>query len=423
MKMKKNAYRAREIKSIDIKAVLEGVRGQRVVVATDVAKSDMFSAVELWDGSLVALIKWQNPSELRQFVGLVVELAKHAQQLECVQEPTGTYGDPLRVGLEAAGMAVYRVSPKHVHDLQETYDGTPSSHDRKAARVIAKVHHDGMSSLWSEETTLAPRHRSYDWFADELQRLRGRLEARLARHWPEVMELLELDSTTLLELLKHYASPAAVAKNLEESRSLMRSAGRGLLAPDKITAVLQSATATVGVAVSQAEAAELQLLSRELLRVKEELTKSRSELCTAGAAIPCVQHLEPVVGSATATVLYALLGDPAEYDSASAYVKAAGLNLRENSSGKKQGQLTITKRGPSAARRLLYFAAMRLVQRDALFKAWHERKLKRSGARQGKKSIIALTRKLLAALWHVGRGSAFDSSLLFNTAPLSAATN
>ena len=37
MRMKKNAYRAKEIKSVDIKVARECVRGQRVVVATDVA--------------------------------------------------------------------------------------------------------------------------------------------------------------------------------------------------------------------------------------------------------------------------------------------------------------------------------------------------------------------------------------------------
>jgi len=74
MKMKKRAYRAQNIKKLDTTKVLEAVRGRRVVVATDVAKTDMVSSVELWDGSLVAMVRWSNPSELRRFVSLVIEL-------------------------------------------------------------------------------------------------------------------------------------------------------------------------------------------------------------------------------------------------------------------------------------------------------------------------------------------------------------
>ena len=53
-----------------------------------------------------------------------------------------------------------------------------------------------------------------------------------------------------------------------------------------------------------------------------------------------------------------------------AYRKAMGLNLKERSSGKHQGRLKITKRGPSVVRRWMYFAAMRLTQ-DPHVKPWH----------------------------------------------------
>ena len=55
------------------------------------------------------------------------------------------------------------------------------------------------------------------------------------------------------------------------------------------------------------------------------------------------------------------------------YRKAMGLNLKERSSGKHQGKLRITKRGPSIARRWLYFAAMRTIQEPAV-RRWYEAK-------------------------------------------------
>lgn len=418
MQVRKRAYRAQNIKKLDAEKLIEAVRGERVVVATDVAKVDMVSSIELWSGELVALVKWKNPCDLRVFVGLATALAEASTELECVQEPTGSYGDPLRVMLEGAGLAVYRVSPKHVHDLREAYDGTPSSHDPKAARIIADTHRRGWSSLWTEHGV--EQHallRGYEVFIDEKQRLVGRLEGRLARHWPEVMHLLKLDSTTLLELLVKHKGPGGVSCDVPSARALMRSTGRGLLRTEKLEAVLRSAWETVGVPTTQAESQELALLARELLRVKAEIRQQKQALAVEANKTPVVRSIAQVVGKSTAVVLLTLLGDPADYPSAGAYLKAAGLNLREHSSGKKHGQLAITKRGPGLVRQLLYFAVLRLVQRDCYFKAWHERKKARSGRKEGKKSIIALARKLLSGLWHVGRGSAWDPSRLFSLVP------
>jgi transposase len=108
------------------------------------------------------------------------------------------------------------------------------------------------------------------------------------------------------------------------------------------------------------------------------------------------------------------LGDPIDYDSPAAYVKAAGLNLKERSSGKHKGQLKITKRGPGMVRRNLYLAVLRLIQHEPHFKAWHAAKVERQGGENKKKSVVALMRKLLSALWHVVRGNPFEPARLFD---------
>jgi len=52
-------------------------------------------------------------------------------------EPGGTYGDALLWQRRQAGIALYRVSPKRVHDAAEVFDGVPSLHDAKAADINA----------------------------------------------------------------------------------------------------------------------------------------------------------------------------------------------------------------------------------------------------------------------------------------------
>ena len=71
------------------------------------------------------------------------------------------------------------------------------------------------------------------------------------------------------------------------------------------------------------------------------------------------QLLAPEVGKATAAVLVADVGNPQEFSSTRAYLKAFGMNLKEKSSGEQKGQLRITKRGPSRARKYLWLAVLR----------------------------------------------------------------
>ena len=98
--------------------------------------------------------------------------------------------------------------------------------------------------------------------------------------------------------------------------------------------------------------------------------------------------------------------------------KALGLNLKEKSSGKHQGALHITKRGPGVTRLFLYLAALRLVQRDPIVKAWYAKKVARQGGIAKNRAVVAVMRKLAKALWHVAGGVAFDSRKLFDVSRL-----
>jgi transposase len=115
------------------------------------------------------------------------------------------------------------------------------------------------------------------------------------------------------------------------------------------------------------------------------------------------QHMAATVGKATSAVFSAFVGDPANFPSASAYVKAFGMNLKEKSSGKFQGHLKLTKRGPGRARQYLWLAVCRWVRQDHLARAWYEKKVQRDAGKKAK-AIVALMRKLAGALYHIGRG-------------------
>jgi transposase len=91
-----------------------------------------------------------------------------------------------------------------------------------------------------------------------------------------------------------------------------------------------------------------------------------------------------------------------------------GLNRKERSSGRWQGQLKITKRGPSAVRRWLYFAALRWVRQEPV-RSWYRRqKAQRRG--EAKPALVGVMRKLALALYQVGgRGEPFDRAQLYRS--------
>jgi hypothetical protein len=284
--------------------------------------------------------------------------------------------------------------------------------------VIGKLHFDGLSNPWPQrdemEKQLGAALQRLDMYESEYQRLVNRLEAQLARHWPELCGELELGSATMLALLVSYGGPKGVREDEAGARELMRRVGRTFLKEEKVDGVLRSARRSLGVPQFEEEEEWIRELAGEADRARRHAASARRRVEELSAGDEETEGMGEVVGKATASVLRYCLGTASGHSSASSYVKAAGLNLKEKSSGKYVGQLKITKRGPSLARRYLWMAALRLIQKDGIIKAWYERKVARDGGKKGK-AIVAVMRKILKGLWHVGRGAVFDCRLLFDT--------
>jgi transposase len=417
--MSKRKYRATKIQDVDRARLSAGLETPRIIVAIDVAKEDFYAAIVDGNGRTHEIVKWVHPTESRSFIELVQGLGAG---VDVVMEPSGVYGDAIRAALDGAGVAVFRVSPKRVHDAAEVYDGVPSLHDAKAATLIATLHLGGASEPWP----LEPEHqrrltavlRILEVHEKEIRRNLNRLEGLLARHWPGASSIMALESATMLEVLIEFGGPAAIVNRERDAHELMRKVGGCFLAQEKIDALIGSAQVTLGVPQLEEELQLVRELASEVRRHQKASKQIRAQVeklaVTEGSA---TEVMAPVVGKTTSAVLVAGVGDPTKYDCPSAYVKALGLNLKEKSSGKSKGGLHITKRGPGIARLFLYLAVLRLIQRDRIVRAWYAKKISRDGGRK-QKALIALMRKLASALWHVARGAVFNSSRLFNTARL-----
>jgi transposase len=413
---KSKPYAAVPVNRVVLEQLTCGRAGQEVVVGFDIGKFAIL-AVPRWGNNDFGR-PWHvdNPEQIAAVVGLLVRLGR-GRVLRLALEPSGTYGDPLRQACHDAGLPVCRVSPKAAHDYAEVFDGTPSQHDGKDAAVVAELAALGKAAAWPYKVRpVWEQELAYwvDWLEAQRQLLvlwAGRLEGLLARHWPEATRVLKVTKATLLRALAHYGGPAALAAD-GQAEARLASWGGAWLKADKVQRLLQGARCSVGIRQGEVERRRVQDYAAQALLARQQMRRSQRELARLVRGQPVLQAQARVVGSATAGVLWASVGDPRDYGCGQAYRKAMGLNLAEYSSGTKQGELHISKRGEPRARRWLYLAALRLAKQAGV-RQWYQAKKQRD-AQEAKGAVVAVMRKLVLALYQVGaKGATFEVGRLF----------
>lgn len=431
----KRIYRRVSVKEISIESLLEVGNAKRTrgncdsTVGLDVAKGEIVAALRWSDGSFERPWSIRNPDEIHLLIEVLTKLNEFCNKLTIGLESTGTYSESIRYAMTEAGLEVHRVSGKGVCDYKEIFDGVPSQHDGKDAAMIAELTHFGKGSSWPWE----PRSESEQQMRHQVARLNayrtqtnqwiGRLEGLLSKHWPELTTMLQLSSATLLNVCCHYASPIALAED-DGARDQLRSWGRGQLSFAKIEAIVESAGSTLGVPIGRGEMEWLQEIAGEVRRCLAEVKACEQQLQEIALSNESIQPYVKKVGAVTLCTIWSTVGDPRKYSSSGAFLKALGLNLKELSSGKHQGQLRITKRGPGLTRKLLYYWALRAIQEPAL-KPWY-RDFQRVGQghagtseHRKMKGLVAMMRKLCRSLWYAYQHDlAFEYSKVFPGRPL-----
>jgi transposase len=415
--MKKINYKAINVNKLDWSSMQTKFNNQDVIFSIDVAKTAFVGLLVNEDQDVYQLIKWSHPQDTEELVNNI-HTCLGAARLTVVMEPTGTYGDALRWQFIKRGIPVYRVNPKHTHDQSETFDGVPSSHDAKAAYIIADLHRRNHSEIWQENTI---EQRNLRGLVNELEIYQtvhranlNRLSALLIRHWPELEEVISLNTVSALTMLSTFGDPDNILKYEDQIDELLRHAGRAGLKPDKRQAIIQSAHNSLGMPCTECERDYIKNLTKDLLRThkaSKEVEKRMAEILKEHEELTEIIQL---CGRVTSVVLTAILGDLRNYPNAKSLLKATGLNLKEHSSGQKKGQLKITKRGSGKVRFYLYWLVLRLLNKDACIQTWYKSKVSRDGGRGKGRAIVAIMRKIVKALWYVAQGQVFDSRKLFN---------
>lgn len=417
---KKRTYRAVKVETLDTNRLLDRLgENEQALVSLDIAKHKMLGAITTRSGDVIEIIRFDHPTATPMFLDLVARLATNGHSPVVILEPTGTYGDALRYQLGERGIPVYRVSTKHVSDSKELFDRVPSKHDAKDACVIAWLHANGRSTLWTPMSATQRRLRalvaSRDAYDAPLCRLRSQLEPLLARHFPEFEAFFDLaNRRTPLVLLGEYPAPADLAAaGVDAVADLIRRSARRPIDRAGAERLVAAARESLGAPMIDEERQLVRMLVAEMLRLMTKRKELDEQIATLGQSESSIVAMRPKLGATTAAVVVAHMGSPADYGSAAAFEKAVGFNLKEHSSGTRQGRLQISKRGPARVRKYLFLAALRLVQTEPVVRAWYMRRRGYTEAAK-LKAVVAVARKLARALVHVARGEPFDVTKLFD---------
>lgn len=411
----RSPYSCVDVNAVSVESILQRRRGQRLVLGVDVAKGELIGVLVGPDRSFDRPWRIQSPAEVRLVVSKLLELRGHCP-LVVAMESSGTYGDPFRQALHDVGIEVRRVSAKAVKDYSETFDGVPSQHDGKDAAIIGTLAQAGHAQNWAWNSGNDGDQALRYWLRrlDTAQRVKqiycGKLESLLARHWPEASGLLKQSGATLVRAMEHWGDPRVLAAD-QEAAALLKRFGGHYLSQAKIALVLDSARSTIGVRMNLWSIQEMKDTAAAIQNRRKRIQHCRRELKKLTRHHCVIQSQAPAVGLVTACVLWMCLGDPHDYGSAAAYRKAMGLNLKERSSGKHKGKLSLSKRGQRLTRKWLYFSALRWM-REPSVKCWIAGKKQRDGGR-GNKAAVGVMRRLALAAWHAGQGQVFDAARLF----------
>lgn len=417
---KKRTYSAQSVESVRLESLVPAL-GDGCIVSLDVAKEKFVGALATASGEPLKLFRFSHPTETRQFLDLVTSLRQLVPEdrVRVAMEPTGTYGDAIRYQLEQRGIPVWMVAAKKTHDSQALFDDVRSMHDPKSAVHIAKLCAMDLASRWQPAPETRSRLRALiELRAHETgaaERCFGRLEAMLARHWPEFGHWLDVrGQKSALALLTEYASPARVTEEPAEAAALLRRVSRSRLAPELIVGLVKDSSDSLGMPATLEEEQSLKTLAtqaRDAEARADALERAMGELIGEDEVFG---RLAVWMGTYTAAAIVTLC-DPRQYQNARQLEKACGLNLREKSSGEDRRdrvRLRISKRGPSLVRKLLYLFSLRMIDQSPTVRAWYMRRS--SYPRMKLSAVTAVTRKLVRAVFHVARGAAFDPNALFD---------
>lgn len=400
-----------------------------IVIGVDIASESHWARGFDWRGiELDKAFRFENDSEgFTRLLGWINGICSREKKERVVigAEPTGHYWFTLAAYLKSSEIKLVLVNPHHVKKSKELDDNHPSKSDRKDPKVIARLVLEGRYSepyipegIYAElRVAMTVRWR----ILREMTAVKNQVQRWLAIYFPEHGSAFgDYTCASSMAILREAPLPADIlALGADGINAIWRQMKLRAVGKKRAAGLLAAAKLSVGCTEGNAAARmEIRLLLEDYetkLRQYEEIMTVVEGLC---GQLPEVAELLKIKGIGLVTVagFFAETGDIRRFDSARQIQKLAGLAITENSSGKFKGQSTISKRGRSRLRAVLFRAAISLVGKygNREFIELHRYYTTREkNPLKKKQSIIAMSCKLIRVFYAlIIKGCAYDPAKL-----------
>ena len=388
---------------------LKQLTDDTLIIGIDIAKEfHVARAQDIRGIELGKTIKFNNSilgyQELETWIN-EIKLAENKNHVIIGMEPTGHYWLNIARYLKGNDYTVVTVNPMHVKKIKELDDNNQTKTDKKDAKIIAQLVKDARYStpnlLEGEYEELRNAKNLRQAVVKDLNRTKNQIHNWLDRYFPEYKEAyVNWESKSFIKIIKEYSFPSEIVKlspnQIYEILPPKMRRGVGLRKIERLViASKRSIGIKEGLSFAKLELKFLLDKYEGLLKQIEEIDGYVTKICNQLDETKKIMQIKGV-GLVTASGIVAELGDIRQYKNPKQIIKMAGLSLIENSSGKKKGQTSISRRGRKDLRRLLYQAMLGMIRTNTAFREMYiYYTTRRKNQLTGKQAIIALCRKPL----------------------------
>jgi transposase len=410
---------------------IQQVTENTLIVGADIAKHKHIARAQDYRGiELGKKLAFENSrTGFNRLLDWIRQLQQDHQKEEVIfgVEPTGHYWFSLAQFLKKAGIKVVVVNSMHVKKSKELDDNSPTKNDTKDARVIAQLVKDGR---YSEPKQLTGAHAELriaitqrEQLMTKLTQTKNQIQNWVDCYFPEYQTVFKnWEGKASLITLQLIPMPQDIMEHQPAEIVAMWRAGgvQRTVGIKRANQLIATARISIGLTEGSRMAhSELKMLLEQYTLFMNQLDELAQNIAELLKNIPGADNLLSIPGLGWVTVAGFLgeVGDLASYAHPKQIIKLAGLNLKENSSGKHKGRTQITKRGRRRLRAVLFRSVLILVAKNQEFRRLHQYYISRAeNPLKKKQSLVALCCKLIRIMFGIGRTCTdYDPSKVIKT--------
>ena len=386
-----------------------------LIVGVDIGSETNFARAFNWRGQELSkkVFRFNNSQEGFQsflaYINTYTTIAS-AQQIIVGCEPTGHYWFNLARYLEENNIKLALVNPYHVKQIKELDDNSPKKTDLKDPKTIAKLVVDGRYSYpYLPEGIYADLREavsSRERIVKELNAITNRIKRWLKIYFPEYLVVYKnFSAESGLTVLEMVPLPQDIVQlGPEGVNQLWRDKKLRAVGMKRALTLVEAAHNSIGLPGGNCARMEIQLLLEDFRTKQSQLEMITEVLEEETLSVPYADKLLAIKGVGLITVagFLAEVGDVRRFDSPKQIQKLAGLEVKENSSGKHRGRSSISKRGRKRLRKILFQVMLPMIQNNAEFgEIYQYFTTRQKNPLKGKQAIIAAGCKLIRVFYAI----------------------